>query len=268
MQLFQMWHESLLVFKPQNLKLLVLITLKSLVETYSILMRYFWWLIAGTLGFDLLCVHISDLALYIPYTRSFIWAPLAFLVFLLIRPSVARKDYAYCWSYKKQFLYFVMSILMLHLWFLLLWLVTVRSCSYHCCMFDQIMKIVSYISFFVSYGYADEFIYLSPLLIFGILFFLDSGRTWQEFIMSWVRALKMVFYNYPCCLIVFVAFCYFFIGIRRAVEIFFLLILPYYYVPLSYAIMMFLIPIPICFFTNLYIKKLHDQFKLYFGEQP
>src|SRR5665647_1703030 len=43
MNILQSWSHSLTIFKPSSLKLFLLVTLKSIIETYKLLFTTFWW---------------------------------------------------------------------------------------------------------------------------------------------------------------------------------------------------------------------------------
>jgi hypothetical protein len=98
---------------------------------------------------------------------------------------------------------------------------------------------------------------LAPWYIFFLLFFIDSVQNVQNFLWSAWRALKMVVYNYPLLLV---------IGLFFYTPLFIF----YSYVELASTAQnvlgAFLMPISVCTYTNVYIKKLHDQFDLYFRQ--
>ena len=103
-QLLKSWKESLFLFKPVNLKPLLIETFRYAYTTYALLFRYFWWLM-------LICVV---LAYYFPYpVHTYYHAHpfyenvpnylinwlveffFVFIVFLAARPSKDKKDSAY-----------------------------------------------------------------------------------------------------------------------------------------------------------------------------
>ena len=107
----------------------------------------------------------------------------------------------------------------------------------------------------------------SPWSVFLILFFADSEGGFKKFLLSMWNALKMMIYNLPLILVITL----FLVMVNGFfyIPILFLNYL-YFIAPLRYlftAIGAFLMPITICTYTNIYIKRLHDQFDLYF-KQP
>jgi small-conductance mechanosensitive channel len=96
----------------------------------------------------------------------------------------------------------------------------------------------------------------SPWYIFFVLFFADSEGGFKSFLYSMWNALKMIVYNLP--LIFIISFC---LGIPVVVFKFIFFVNPLIYSVAS----VFLMPITVCTYTNIYVKKLHDQFDLYFN---
>ena len=234
MTLVQAWVDSVSLLKPKHLKLFALVTLKSIIDAYKVLANYWWWLFAIIIGcFAVPYVLTDGVDVYVQAERVSQWAyqVLLFAALVATRPSLFPKDCAY---FRSNMPYF----------------------------FIQAVFLV-----FVSYSFWPSAI--TPAYFFGVLFFLDSGKniffydnkiriTNNDILMSWWRAFLMAVYNYPLLVIVGVAF-----------------YLPVYvvYSYISFAPLLhnvigaFLLPITVCTYTNIYIKKLHDQFDLYF-KQP
>lgn len=262
MKLLQTWQDSLLLFKPKSFNLFLLVTLKSIRETYFLLVKKWWWLIMITFFFDALFFSVQTVTFFNSFGRSFLWAPLVFIIFLLVRPSVTLKTYTYCMRYQWQLLFFFILIFFLYVWlFIMQWL---TGYGY---IIAQVMNYISYALFLLPLYCAGILLYLSPFVIFFLLFILDSDKTIRSFLFSGVRALKMVLYNYPFCFVTFTVLLSLFLMVKWLIA-FFISVIPTYWHSVSYVFIVLLLPLPICFFTTLYIKKLHEQFVLYFGEQP
>lgn len=275
MQLFQCWKESLTLFKPANLKLFFLITVKSIWEVYKTLFRYFWPLI-----FAILILHIYKRQYQMPKWLSLLDVTLhllfVFFVFVAARSSVPKKTISYFIRHLPFFIPFAVWIVALYsfeylimyeklVWYVQLvsvlfaimtgalgWLVirsllTVRNVArlaghMHYSIFAELLQ-----SWFV------------PLGTFFTLFMLDSDGRPLTLLRSLHRAMTMVYYNYPAIILLYIgsAFVY-------GLILFLLLLTPAWeWAPWS----LFFSPIPISIFTNFYIKFVHSQFSLYFGQK-
>ena len=165
MKLLKSWQDSLLLFKPKSFNLFLLVTIKSIRETYSLLVKKWWWLIMITFLFDALFFSVQTVTLCNSYGRLFLWAPLIFVIFLLVRPSVARKTYTYCMQYLWQLLFFFIVILFLYVWFFMM-----RWLTGYGYIIAQVMNYISYALFLSPFYYAEILLYLSPFVIFFLLF--------------------------------------------------------------------------------------------------
>jgi hypothetical protein len=91
---------------------------------------------------------------------------------------------------------------------------------------------------------------------------LDSTGSISDVWHSVVRAFKMMIYNYPFCIIMFIIFILCSVLGQMTVA--------YYFgvssFLLSSLVANLILPIPLCILTNFYIKRLHDQFGLYYPE--
>jgi hypothetical protein len=238
MTLVQSWKDSVQLLKPKNLKLFAMVTLKSIIEAYKIYLKYFWWMILLVV----LCaiapyfIQLQDYAFSnIQYKHIFFYTScwLYELLFLAAcfstRPSILQKDSNY----------FVLQFKKIILFWIFMPLFSWSSATY--------------------YGY-----------IFTVLFFADSEGGPKNFLLSLWKALKMIFFNLPLILIVGVAiYVSGLIGIQCLAQLLALYNIPVYpylflFVNLLGAL---LLPMSICTYTNIYIKRLHDQFDLYF-KQP
>lgn len=219
MLLLQSWKESFDICKPKNLKLLGLVTLKSIVQAYTVLLSYLWWLILLLISLELSCYYLSDCLLYDAsrYLIVGIKIMLCICMFAIARPSGGLKDM----DYMKQ--YSIKSM-----WVGLLYALIVSH--------------VSYPMFFI----------VSMISAFAVFFYLDSYGTVTDLVMSFVRALLMVIYNLPVCLLcIFVCIVCF--------QLLYLAIGTY-----STNLLFFLLPCLLAFIKNIYVKRLHDQFNLYY----
>jgi len=288
MQLMQAWQDSLKILLPKNLKLFSLVTLKAIVECYKVLLRYWWWLIvlfgAIIIFKEWLWYGVINRSLFVLtyFSKKFLgvhiisWLDMAlnilsqlfiFIVCLATRPSVTKKDVNYFKSYLPYFCYVLILLLPMGLTFFFRhWLLSK--------LFNSLVVFDVY--WFITLFWLTA---ASPVYIFFLLFFLDSNKRPKQFFLSFYRSFKMVIYNYPLCwLLVMGFYCigyiiYYGMGLQmpsmamqqsqavvwsREVEIILKSAIWFLKVVLA--------PIPICIFANIYIKKLHEQFDLYFTQ--
>jgi hypothetical protein len=110
-------------------------------------------------------------------------------------------------------------------------------------------------------------IIIFPWFIFLVLFLADSDSSFKSFLLSLWNTLKMMIFNLP--LLVVLGVVVYYLPIRIFEFIFQSIELRWSYgmlLNLEYAVAAFLLPISVCIYTNIYIKKLHDQFDLYFNK--
>jgi hypothetical protein len=232
MTLVQSWIDSLTLFKPKNLQLFAMVTLKSIVEAYKLYFRYFWWVIV-LMG---ICFINPDLS-----NRIFMEKTDAIL-------SVTRITY---WLFELLFLAACFSTRPS---------VGQKNCAYFCAQFQKIILYWLFIPIF-SWSSASYYGY-----IFTVLFFADSVGGPKNFFLSIWNAIKMVVFNLP--LVVPIGAVVYVCGWVGNQLITYMLIS--YDITLSLKIPLainligaLLLPIGVCIFANIYIKKLHDQFDLY-----
>ncbi len=251
MTLVQAWIDSIQLLRPKNLKLFALVTIKSILEAYKSVFKYFWWLLLICLmisGYRLLIVDSRDMASLVRYAQVrgvvYLLYTLFFLgICFITRPSIAKKDCAYFRNqYAKIILYWL-------LWAALMFV----AATYR---FMPLFWVSAY----------------SAWYIFTVLFFADSSGGPKNFFLSMWHAVKMILFNLPL-LLVASAFFYcseilFFQIIKRGIVFFvseenamaqaliFVRII-------SNFLGVLLMPIGVCTYANIYIKKLHDQFDLY-----
>ena len=250
MTLFQSWKESLVIFLPASLKLFLLVTLKSLLEAYKTFFMYFWPL-AGVYLFVDTIIGPFGMPLWLGFGCSVFVSTfmqkLGFLhipLYLSIRTSVLQKNYRYFVGYGRYILYGIV------------WLI-----------FFTVSKGI--LAGYIGEGYTYQFyrIFMSATSMFFILFLLDSDGTISSVLKSVGRAVSMTVYNLPFVLIAwaalkvgFLAFCFTLrllpIGLLKQRMLF-------YSVSKKIAYLL-LLPIPACIMTNFYIKRLHEQFGVYY----
>lgn len=233
MTLVQSWVDSLTLLKPKNLQLFIMVTIKSIKETY-VLMFYYWsWLMVvlvlcyslplffPKLFFSKLELAVGDIGVsgYIPLISRWGYQVLIFATCLATRPSMMQKNCAYFRSQMISFLYIALFL-----------------CAIPLSIWPSA---------------------LSPWSIFLILFFLDSAKGPKNFLLSMWYALKMIIFNYP--LMVCVGIC-FYMPVVLLNSIFFIPLMVHNIVAVL------LLPVGICTYANIYIKKVHDQFDLYFKQ--
>jgi hypothetical protein len=240
MTLIQAWIDSLQLLEPKNLELFAKATLKSIIEAYKLMFKYFWWLIA----LQLICFIPPFLGIGSFFIAIGLYQLLFFMVCVIAHPSIAKKDFAYFRSQLYNFVYFIPLLLV-----------------------NSSIK-----SLFGSMG---EILPFSGLTIFAILFFLDSEKNLRNFFLSIWHALKMIIFNFPLMLCVHVvlwlltAIIFSIVNVITMGTVAFGMAMSapigsFFFVGLVYAmIIILLLPISTCIYANIYIKKLHDQSELY-----
>lgn len=250
MTLLQSWKDSILFFQPKYFKLFALVTVKSLIEAYKLLFKYWWWLFVLVAATAYATVYASYYAeqyyFYAQWAHIILRYLLFFAVCLVTRPSMEKKTCAYFRTYFPYFGYVVASLLIL-----------IRT----------------------QYSIMP---YAGPLYIFCLLFFLDSDKKLKQLLFALFRGFKMFIYNYPLYFILFFGFVLFRYVVMLAVAYFFILFAGQLFtffngraalvIQITQATseiidVSFLMPLMICMFANIYIKKLHEQFDIYF-KQP
>lgn len=259
MTLFQAWADSLTLLRPKNFKLFMLVTLKSIVETYKLLLRYWWWLyvLIGIVTYGIesgsfikiflhLAPHYSFNYIYalLIFFQSFFLYVMMFVTYLTVQPSVSQKNFVYFYSYVVHILYLFMSLL------------------------GSLVFLASLLfSFSVHVKWPwSSFLLRSLFLlsqIFMPFFFFDSSPGIKNLIHSAFNSIKMFVFNIPLVLLALVLCVGFTLFVRS-------FCFPFgYFIPANICglvIIIVLFPAILCLFANIYIKKLHDQFDLYFPQ--
>ena len=193
----------------------------------------------------------SILEAYKLYFKYFWWLLLAMPLFLFITPNSSIQYIALL-----SIVYVLYGLLFLGICFITRPSILQKDCSY---LRTQFQKIILYWFFWMLLFLPLFFISsYSSWYIFFVLFFADSEGGFKKFIFSMWNAWKIILYNFPLIFVVNVCF-----GIP--VLIFNYL---FFVTPLMHTVIgAFLMPIGVCIYANIYIKRLHDQFDLYF-KQP
>ena len=245
MRLVQAWKNATTLFYPSNFKLFTLITIRSIVEAYKILLHYWWWLLLLISGTSLLGWGDTGFFFFLSVVLNYIFI---FAVSLATRPSLKKKNVTYFSSYLPLFLPTITGFLSIKLFEVLLPNIIGID-------MDQWQSLFLLVK---SFSYATQ--------VFFIFFFLDSDHTIKQLLQSLLRAVKMTIYNYPICLffgliilgseIVFSFFAGIFLFAWEEVAIFLRII--------DLVNKVVFVPVQLSLFANVYIKKLHEQFDCYF----
>ncbi len=253
MTLIQSWIDSLALLKPKNAQLFVMVTIKSILDTYKLMLKYWWWAVVlmivcyyvpimfpmihiyepGDTVMGISRMTFNHFAGHIAVFLSFWLYELLFVaVCLSTRPSIAKKDAHYFGEqFKKSIIYWL--LLPLVLW---------------------------------PSG-------TSPWAVFLVLFFIDSAGGPKNFFLSMWNALKMVVFNCPLLVVVFGLIVYLPVWLLRNIfyngttlqHLLLASLLPTAKIAVTDNLLgALLLPIFVCTYANIYVKKLHDQFDLYF----
>lgn len=294
MQLFQSWKQSLLIFKPQNLKLFLLVTLKSIVETYKTWLMYWGWLLILILLVGIFLLNSDTIIMLTQHEKMIIKCYdilsvyILFLVLLSARSSIEPKKFHYFMKYHVYLIYFLpiavayyflpvsLTMLITHIvkspLFYMKDVILASSINYNKVLF------FFWINSIIYFMYAILFLYASSL--YG-LFILDTDGHPRCLFTAGLRACKMIIYNIPFLLLssllvgVMTLFAFFIVWIVMNIimlgSIFLwglvfnnLLTVPLFSSLDIFLTFMFILPVQLCFLTNFYIKRVHDQFDLYF----
>lgn len=282
MFLLRSWQESLKLFLPSNFKLFMLTVLKSAVETYGYLVYYFWWLILIFAVFFIGSMNVdTELLAFMPaeWMGSILWITgvlLWLVLILIVRPSLREKGptyfkyaikknilgffaYIFLWSHARFYIG-NMFMFLLHQMGLL-----EQRVAYIPVLTDILQFKGMFLFWYISMLYFWMPLILLPAFLFSTLFFADSEGSIGEWFRSVWRAVKMVLYNWPFCflsLVVFLCTSIAILMISYSLTRSVISVTEYF----SAASIVFycLIPCMVTYFKNFYIKRVHDQFKLYF----
>ncbi len=248
--LFQSWKESLLIFLPKNAKLFFLVTLKTVTQSYKLIMRDFWWLLVVTWVLPIITAWYFWSNLLFNSISLFLQISSVFVFFLIIRPSIKRKGYEYYKDHLRFLFYFLIGALFLTGCLIALFkilLTTLNPFTAHWIAVASFLSITT--------------LFMSPLFSFIIFFVLDSDGGIKNTFLAMIRGIKMVVYNYPFCFILFTLF-----KMLDFIAWYLILFLGNFYAVFITPIWLLLLVIPLSIWNNFYIKRLHDQFGLYYPE--
>lgn len=266
---FRSWRDSLSLFLPKNAKLFFLVTLKTIIESYKIILRDLWWLFALSFGLELIYSRYFPQNIIFCLAALLSWFITIFIMYLIIRPSMKRKEWEYYNDYWRYFFCFICFSVLAYiipyglLYFgskIAIWTQKVHMLFY--LILVPFLLIPLLLSFLVHPALLS--IYASPLLAFVILFFLDTPGMVKDAFKSMARGFKMILYNYPFCFLIFLLF---FAGSLLSQWI-----VLHFFGPCSVAahlispISNLLLPIPLSILTNFYTKRTHEQYGLYYPE--
>lgn len=266
MRLLRSWRDSLLLLAPQNFKLFALVTLKSTFETYKALTRV-WYIFLfpviiliqrlyfGREAFEARFMAPLSVPSYIMtgvlYVGFAVWVTVAFC--LATRASIGQKTSHYFDKYKRFIL--VLALVAIVLWQFSFWWNRFFASYYY--ELTAARALVPALAALVL----SDFV---PLLIFFILFYLDSDGSIKQLWIAAVRAVKMTVYNLPLLLV-----------LMTVIALPVLMLIKYAtshqwsgYMNTGAFLLYVLIlkPLLINLWTNIYIKKLHEMPDLYFNQ--
>lgn len=279
MNLFVAWRDSLAILQPKNLKLFLLVTLKSMGDTFKVWIKYCSWLlllyavklaaqfyIMATPAVEMpnFLVKVINFLGSLP-TAVFLFIPSLLLiirmsVLLAARPSTAIKNCAYFRAYFWRLL--IISIAY-ELLYVLGFYVSVMNAPH---ADSSIALRQTYVAIVSMLGFLGSFYFIN-----AALFYFDGDGSVRSFCKSWLYAAKMTLYNLPFYIIFMVSNL-----ILLMIPTYIYLYGMHYMMQYSWAVIViasilmliigFLELFILCFLTNFYVKKLHDQFTLYFGK--
>lgn len=267
MYLIQSWKDSLSLFKSKNFNLFALVTLKTIVEAYGLLLKYFWWL--PVLVVAVMFVPIQQGIGVEEGTGLFYWLVGLFffaweiITCLVVRPSVAKKDYAYFTKYLLHIPSIIMGFLLIYLVEFLWMLFFVVGCRLGLdCSIDMIW--VNWHTTLLSILSNAVALALIPLKLFFLFFVIDMSLGFKNILKGLLFALKMFWYNAPAL--------YLIIGVYAVVLNVFVALLGLVLSGQAIALLFLFLPIltkpiGISIMNNFYIKRLHEQPQLFF-KQP
>lgn len=288
MYVLHAWKSSLQLFKPSNLKLFALVTLKNTINTYKNYFKYGWpFLLAAYAAIGLMAYMqagvfalrdqliaqgasemaianvLAEEAVKIGALCILLLMPLTFLCRIIAiafaRPSVDKKNCVYMRTYLKRYwwrmiLQGLISLVLLLLVFLTLFYVPLWL-RYGVHGAQLVVDAYKYWSYTSLYGrlftsFINGLVYVPQ--IFSLFFLLDLERSFRSLFVSVWFGIKMVFYNLPFVIIASIVL----IPVHSYVQ------LPMY---LGGAINVLIYPLIFCFIGTYYTKKVHDQARLYQG---
>lgn len=261
---FRSWRDSLSLFMPQNAKLFSLITFKAIINTYKTVFKNLWWLLAAAL--------ISEIVYYRYFLKTLftlipllLWFLFAYMVYVSVRPSLSKKDLTYYKGYLPYFIYFVVLCILAGLipfYFTYISnIIADLALNIHPFFFFLYFPLMYFPLPFTFVMPEILPMYLLPLCSFWIFFLLDSRGCLPDLFKSFWRALKLVAYNYPFCIIAYALI----LGLGYILKLAISAFLGSTSIFLTVGESLFAV-IPLCVYGMFYTKRLHEQFTLYYPE--
>ena len=156
------WLSVARLFFTKEAKIFFLVVLKTIMRIYSLFFKHCWALIIFYLILEFLYYSPIRIPLFnMNDVCSFAWFALVFLLCLIARPSVPRKDFNY---YKNHFIHMFVFVLCL----------------------TGLLK------------YTNEFIAWNCSLLFFVFFWIDSGRLIPRFKVFY-RTIYFIISVFPFC---------------------------------------------------------------------
>lgn len=266
--LFQSWKESLSLLRGQNAKLFRLVTLKTIIQSYKVYFKHFWWLLVLSGLLDIISSRYFGSHGFFLLIPLLSWLITIFAMYLVIRPSIKHKGWDYYKDYFKKFFYFTLYSFSftLSLVGILMMLALAVFLIKPSLVENMILDNTHYLGTILLTPFLLPssliIVFVSPLLTFCIFFMLDGDGSIKNFFKSIGRALKMGFYNYPFCLFFLICCIAFSFGSQMGIYV----TLGHSTILTSSIISHTLLIVPLCVWSTFYTKRLHDQFTLYYPE--
>lgn len=297
------WGNSCKMLLPGNLKLLALVTLKAIGMFYKEASRKLWWLFVLYAGVQYVAtvvypVRVTIGSISLAWLASAVWFALLFCYYLFARSSIDKKDWSYLRCYGKHavllgsvlLLYSVVNDLGAALAgyvddtipllspLLAICAIVLISVALLAGLPDLLLSMLpSFLALNLHQVLPNTVWPLMPLFSLFVFFFLDIQwvRVASLFKSFW-RALLMFLYNLPFCLVLSIVLLVVYAFTQQYV------LMPSISLALKAlgstdvdtlaafwleVITMLLMPVAICCWSTLYIKRARDQFTLYCGKQ-
>ncbi len=275
MYLLNSWRNSLQLLKRSNCKLFFLVTLKALWPTYKVLIKYWAWLwlflysgiwhavyasiisyVSSASIVDVSAVEYATLGFEITLRYLFIFA-----VCLSARPSVLQKNCAYFRGYWKHFIAFLILLIIFGGAIMGLLKITSQFFKYNSIATKlTLLPLACMIEVMLRGGFAIAGI----AFVFGILFILDCPRSTFCLFSATKGTILMIWYNLPMCLLLIAIFNGIYFGLYELFSMFGLV--GTCGIDVFSICLNLLQPIPIIVYTNVYIKWVHEQSRLYYWQ--
>lgn len=183
LEIIKSWKESLITFKPENLKLLFLASLKRFLTSFPISVKiYILIVVVISLLLALNNVYLSLLALLIMYVCY------PSLLIMAVRPSLEIKDFTYFISYEKWLLVILINALIFFgpITYFLSW---VNGSS--------LLLVAEGLPSFMQAIPLTFRIIIESILLISLLFFFDSNGTIIDFFKSLLKGMKAIIWYFP-----------------------------------------------------------------------